>query len=60
MSMHESTARRLAYRFGQAIACGLFYVAFVATSPLFGLWIVYETWTKRRPDNVVFARFGKN
>lgn len=57
---HESKARRIAYRCGQAVACALFYVAFVATSPLFGLWLVYEAWSKSRPDNVVFARFRKN
>lgn len=60
MSCYESTTRRVFYRLGQGLACVAFYVGFVATSPLFGLWIVYETWTKRRPDNVVFARFGKN
>lgn len=56
---HDRKTRRLGYLLGtlSGLVCG--YVIFVVTSPLLGLWLVWEAWHRKNPKNVIFASFAR-
>lgn len=56
---YDCRQRRRAYRLGQGLALAVLYVVFVVTSPLLGLWLVWQSWLEKNPKNVIFAHFGR-
>lgn len=55
----ESKSRRFGYVVGRILALAVGYVLFVVSSPLLGLWLLWDHWRKASLKNVFFADFGR-
>jgi hypothetical protein len=51
--------RRLGYVIGTVVGLVVGYAIFVLTSPVLGLWLVWEAWRRKNPRNVIFASFAR-
>lgn len=55
----ESKKRRVAHYVGKILGLAVGYTIFVVTSPLLGIWIIWQNWHQHNVKNVVFADFRK-
>lgn len=56
---HDNKLRRFGYMLGTLTGLVLGYAIFVLTSPVLGLWLVWEAWRRKNPRNVIFASFAR-
>jgi hypothetical protein len=56
---YDDKMRRLGYVIGTVVGLVVGYAIFVLTSPVLGLWLVWEAWRRKNPRNVIFASFAR-
>lgn len=56
----ESKARRNGYNLGILIGALVGYVLFIITSPVMGIFVVWDWVKNHRAENVIFANFKKS